>query len=799
LVRLKPAGLGRGKSARSANSRPVGEGEVLRWIRQVVARVNELEPAAQQRSDDELRARTTAYRDRLASGEPTETLLPDAFATVREAARRAIGLRHHDVQIMGGAVLHLGKIAEMRTGEGKTLTATLPAYLGALTGRNVHVLTANDYLADRDHAWMQPVYEFLGLSAGLLRPAGNPDRAVRRLAYAADVTYGAWGEYCYDFLRDNLAWNADGRVQRGLELAIVDEADLILLDEMRARPQITGPAPKPTVWPKEFAIIAARLRPGIHYTVDLKARQVGLTDQGIDRVEDWLGVENLYDERTAALVHLLENSLKAKELYLRDREYTISGTEVVTLDEFSGRPKPGVRYADGLHEAIEAKEGLQVRPAGQALAMTSGHAYLSQYSSVTGMTGTAVSEAAAYRDIYHLDVVAIPTNRPMIRIDHPDLFYRTRESKLAALAVDAGRRQVAGQPVLIGTQTAEDAQVISGLLTDGGVAHELLTAGNPLREAEILAEAGRPEAVTVVVKMAGRGVDIVLGGATGSQYAAVADAGGLCVLGAERSVSRRVELHLRGRAGRQGDPGESRFYSAAEDVVMRAVPKIAQPGSSQGGMQLRALSTLIDRAQASAAASQASWLLTEVDYDEVLAEQQRLVYADRCIVLEEPDLRARVLRMIDEVVRAEVADALRSGADAAELIRRLGRLYPTQLTPAVLSPGSQISADGQAAARIAELAAADAAGEYERREAELGGEILRQVERRALLSVTDRAWRDHLAAMTDMDAGLRVRYAGCIVPLPEYRREAARLFAAMTAALRTEAVRGLLTIKVEVK
>ena len=752
MVRLKSAGLGRGRSARSAagSSRPSGADDILRWIRQVVTRVNDLESEVRQCSDDGLRGRTSAYRSRLAGGESADALLPEAFATVREASRRTIGLRHHDVQIMGGAVLHLGNIAEMRTGEGKTLTATLPAYLAALGGQSVHVMTANDYLAGRDFAWMQPVYEFLGLSVGILRAAPNPDTAQRRLAYAADVTYGPATEFSYDFLRGNLAWAIDERVQRGLDLAIVDEADLILIDEMRATPQLSGPAPKPTVLPKESAALAARLRPGVDYTADLQARRVSLTDSGIDRVEDWLGAANLYDERNITVLHLLENALKAKELYARDRDYTIAGTEVVVLDALSGRPKPAARYSDGIHEAIEAKEGLPQRPAAQILAFVSERDYLSRYAAIAGMTGTAVSDSKVYRDIYELDVVPIPTNRPMIRVDHPDILYKTRQAKLSALAGDAARRQAAGQPVLIGAMSADDAQVISGLLTDAGASHELLSARNHEREAEILAQAGRPGAITVVLKMAGRGVDIVLGGAQGTQYETVADAGGLCVLGAERPSSRRIELHLRGRAGRQGDPGESKFYVSAEDDVTKAIAKVSLVGWLADGTQLRALTIAIDRIQARTAESQAAWLSQHVAYDDVLAQQQRLVYDDRRAVLEQPDLRPRIVRMID--------DLMRSGAVPA-----------------------------------------DAASQYARREVELGGPTMRELERKVLLSVTDRAWREHLAAMTDLLTGLTVRSAGRTVPLADYRREAAHLFEEMTATLRKDAVSTLLTVKIEVK
>jgi preprotein translocase subunit SecA len=479
LVRLKPYGRSRDSAARSPGVGPKASAdEILRWCRTTVASVSELESAAEACSADELRSRTSAYRQRLSDGEPTASLLPEAFATVREAARRAIGLRHYDVQIIGGAVLHIGKVAEMRTGEGKTLTATLPAYLAALAGQNVHVLTANDYLAERDFAWMQPVYEFLGLSVSVLRANRNPDLTARRQAYGADVIYGSANEFCYDFLRDNLAWKPAERVQGRLDMAIVDEADLILVDELLMTPQISAPAQGSTVLIEAFAAAVARLRPGIDYVADRQAQQVHLSDRGTDRIEDWFDLANLYEEQNVGVVQLLQNALRAKEFYARDQEYTINDTEMVVVDPISGRPHPGRYLADGLHEAIEAKEGLPVRPATQVLASISGCDYLSQYATLAGMTGTAVSDAQVYREIHHLDVVPIPTNRPVIRVDHPDVLYRTRRAKLAALAGEASRRQVAGQPVLIGTLSADDGQVISGLLRDLGTQHELLSASN---------------------------------------------------------------------------------------------------------------------------------------------------------------------------------------------------------------------------------------------------------------------------------------------------------------------------------
>jgi preprotein translocase subunit SecA len=749
LVRLKPHAHGRTTSGQSAGvGAKAGADEVLRWCRGVVARTGELENAAERCSTDELRGRTSAFRDRLRAGEPVSALLPEAFATVREAARRSIGLRHHDVQLIGGAVLHLGKVAEMRTGEGKTLTVTLPAYLAALTGQSVHVLTANDYLANRDFIWMRPVYELLDLSVDLLRTGPKPNPAQRQSAYAADIVYGASFEFCYDFLRDNHAWEKSDRSQRGLDLALVDEADLVLLDEMRLTPQLSIPAPEPRIAYRDVAAIAARLRPGVDYEV-AQQRLIRLTDQGIDRVEDWLGATNLYSEENAGLVQQLEHALAARELYKRDQDYAVVGDAVIVIDSNSGRPQPGRRFADGLHEAIGAKEGLPVRAAMQVLATVTVRDYLRQYSMLAGLTGTAVTDAQTYQQIYGLDVVPVPTNRPMIRVDHPDLVYGTRRDKLAALAGDAARRHTAGQPVLIGAMSIDDADEISRLLGDLGVTHDVLTARNHDAEAEVLATAGRPGGVTVAVKMAGRGVDIVLGGADGAEYETVVDVGGLCVLGAERSTVGRMDLHLRGRAGRQGDPGESRFYASYDDELMKGVPKVGL-SLYKDGIESRSVSNAIDRMQAKAAASQTAWLVQNVAYDDVLAEQQRLVYADRRTVLEQPNLQAKFVRMLDDVVRS-------------------GEMPPS------------------------------ARGAYHSREAELGAPLLRELERRVLLSATDTAWRDHLAAMADLITGLSIRAAGRLVSLPEYQREAAHLFDAMTAAIRLRAVTAMLTLKADVQ
>lgn len=775
--------------------RPSGEAAVLAFCREMASKASALEPAAQACTDEELRARTGAYRERLAGGEAARALLPEAFATVREAATRAVGLRHHDVQVMGGAALHLGMIAEMRTGEGKTLTATLPAYLAALSGQPVHVMTANDYLARRDRDWMQPVYQFLGLTAGLLEPAAKVDIAVRRAQYATDLTYGPWAQFCYDFLRDNLARDLDEVSQRGLGVAIVDEADLILIDEMRSPAMLSGPADRQEDRHAAVARAVGALQPGVHFTVDPAARTASLTEAGLVAIENWFGVENLHDAANGGLAHLVQNAVRALA-YERDRDYLVSGDpgdRVVPIDEKSGRPLPS-RYADGLHEALEAKEQLPVQPALQTIAIVTARDYLRQYDHLTGMTGTAVTEAPIYRDLYGLEVVTIPANRPVIRVDYPDKLYQTRQSKLAALAADASRRAASGQPVLIGAMSAADAEAVAALLAAAGTGCEVLAARNFEREAHVLAEAGRPGAATIVVKMAGRGVDIILGGAEGNRDA-VADKGGLCVLGTERTGDRRTELHLRGRAGRQGDPGESLFYLSAEDQVVaslvRAVPKSMLP---RDGTVFGKISKALDKAQVNLTATQAQWYLTNVALDDVLASQQRAFYADRTSVLHEPDMRGRFTLILDQVVTAEVAAALRDGGGPDPLVRKLAQLFGVATARADIARAVQDGGrDPLPAVRRAVKQA------YDNREAQVGEGTMRQIERRVLLAVADRAWRAHLAAMSDLLSGLMIRGAGGTQALAEYSREAAALYTTMAARIKLDAVGHVFNLKIEVQ
>ena len=766
---------------------------MLAFCRETVSKVNALEPTAQACTDDALRARTGAYQERLRGGEAAQSLLPEAFATVREAARRAIGLRHHDVQIMGGAALQLGMIAEMRTGEGKTLTATLPAYVAALSGQPVHVMTANDYLAGRDRNLMQPVYEFLGLTAGLLEPARNADIAVRRAQYAADVTYGPWAEFCYDFLRDNIARDLGGISQRGLGVAIVDEADLVLIDEMRTPAMLSGEVAGRETRYKAVARAVGALQPGVHFTADQATKVASLTEAGLAAIEDWFGIDNLYDAANGRLAHLVHNAVLALA-YERDRDYLVSGEQVIVVDQKSGRPLAS-RYDNGMHEALEAKEQLPVQPMRQTSATVRCREYLRQYHHLTGMTGTAASDAPIYRDLYGLDVIVIPTNRPVIRIDLPDMLYRTRQSKLAALAADARRRAATGQPVLIGAMSAADADAVAALLTDAGTACEVLAARNFEREAHVLAEAGRPGAVTIVVKMAGRGVDIILGGSS-DDHDAVADKGGLCVLGTERTGDRRIELHLRGRAGRQGDPGESLFYLSAEDesvaIMFRAVPKSLL---ADGGV-FEKLSRELDKAQIRTAVVQAPWYQANVAFDDVLAAQQRSFYADRSSVLHEPDMRARIMSILDAVITTEVADALRAENSPQHLARKLAGIYPVASAPAHIGIATQDGARDPAPDMLAAVRR-DAQQAYENRESQLGERPMRDLERRVLLAVSDRAWWQHLAAMSDLMSSLMIRAAGGTPSLAEYQREAAALYTAMTCRIRHDAVTHIFDVKLQ--
>ncbi|MFM8352509.1 MAG: preprotein translocase subunit SecA, partial [Actinomycetales bacterium] len=581
-----------------------GEGRIVRRLEAIAKAINEIEDEYVALTDAELRALTDEYRQRYQGGESLDDLLPEAFATVREAARRTLGQRHYDVQLMGGAALHLGNIAEMRTGEGKTLVSTLPAYLNAISGKGVHVVTVNDYLAERDAEWMGRVHRFLGLEVGVILANMTPER--RREAYAADITYGTNNEFGFDYLRDNMAWSRAEMVQRGHNFAIVDEVDSILIDEARTPLIISGPADQATHWYAEFARLARGLSRDTDYEVDEKKKTVGVLESAIEKVEDQLGIDNLYDTVNTPLVGFLNNAIRAKELFKRDRDYVIMDGEVLIVDEHTGRILHGRRYNEGLHQSIEAKEGVEIKAENQTLATITLQNFFRLYSRLSGMTGTAMTEANEFSQIYRLGVVPIPTNRPMVRLDEPDLIYRTGQAKLDAVVEDIVARHAKGQPVLVGTTSVEKSEILSGLLKRNGVPHEVLNAKHHDREASIVARAGHKGAVTVATNMAGRGTDIMLGGnpeymatdelhrrglspiedpeayeaawpeavakaqtAVAAEHDEVVALGGLYVLGTERHESRRIDNQLRGRSGRQGDPGESQFYLSLEDDLMR--------------------------------------------------------------------------------------------------------------------------------------------------------------------------------------------------------------------------------------
>nr|WP_246211562.1 preprotein translocase subunit SecA [Phytoactinopolyspora alkaliphila] len=821
-----------------------GEGKTLKRLEAIVKQVNSIEEDFVDLSDDELRGHTEEYRKRLADGETLDDLLPEAFATVREAAKRALGQRHFDVQIMGGAALHLGNIAEMKTGEGKTLVATLPSYLNALSGDGVHIVTVNDYLARFHAEWMGRVHRFLGLEVGVILNGLTPSQ--RREAYAADITYGTNNEFGFDYLRDNMAQRLEDMVQRGHSFAIVDEVDSILIDEARTPLIISGPADQPTKWYGEFAKIAQRLRKDTDYEVDEKKRTVGILEPGIERVEDWLGIENLYESANTPLIQYLNNSIKAKELYRRDKEYVVVDGDVLIVDEHTGRVLGGRRYNEGMHQAIEAKEGVEIKQENQTLASVTLQNYFRLYDKLSGMTGTAMTEASEFDKIYSLGVVPIPPNRPLARIDNDDLIYRTEDAKLVAVVDDIAERHKKGQPVLVGTTSVEKSERLSQLLRKQGVPHEVLNAKQHDREAAIIAQAGRRGAVTVATNMAGRGTDIMLGGnhefmaaaelkqrgldaaedpeeysaaepAVLEKYEAQVSAerdevrqlGGLYVLGTERHESRRIDNQLRGRSGRQGDPGESRFYLSLQDDLMRLFKSewvemimrtLNQPDDAP--IEHKRVSSAVKGAQAQREAQSFEMRKDVLKYDDVLNVQRKLVYEERRRVLGGEDLHEQVLSMIDDAVTGYVAGATSGGYpetwDLEELWTALGTLYPVSVeAEAVVEEAG--GRERLTAHLLSEKLVADARAAYAAREESLGSEVMREVERRVLLNVIDRKWREHLYEMDYLREGIGLRAFAQKQPLVEYQREGFDLFTAMMDGIKEESVRLVFNLEVQVK
>jgi preprotein translocase subunit SecA len=826
-----------------------GEGKTLRKLKRIAQQVNSIEDEFAALSDTELRALTPEFRQRLADGETLDDLLPEAFAAVREAAKRTLGQRHFDVQLMGGGALHMGNIAEMKTGEGKTLTGVLPAYLNALTGEGVHVITINDYLAKRDSEWMGRVHRFLGLEVGCIMAQMEPEE--RRRQYNADITFGTNNEFGFDYLRDNMAWGLEERVQRGHHFALVDEVDSILIDEARTPLIISGPADQNSRWYLEFAKIAPRLRRGEDgegdYEVDEKKKTVGIMEAGVEKVEDWLGIDNLYESVNTPLISFLNNALKAKELYKKDKDYVVMNGEVLIVDEFTGRMLHGRRYSEGMHQAIEAKEGVQIKDENQTLATITLQNYFRLYERLAGMTGTAITEANEFHQTYKLGVVPIPTNKPMIRMDQPDMVFQTVQAKFQACVDDIVERNNAGQPVLVGTTSVEKSEIVSKMLKRQGVPHEVLNAKYHEREAAIIAQAGRKGAVTVATNMAGRGTDIMLGGnpefiadlelhqrglspvetpedfeaawpdavdkakrAVAQEHEEVVEAGGLYVLGTERHESRRIDNQLRGRSGRQGDPGESRFYLSLEDDLMRMfnAEKVAHfmewlKTPPDVPIESKAVTRSIRSAQTQVESQNFEIRKDLLKYDDVMNRQRHVVYDERTKVLEGADMQEQVRTMIDEVVAGYVSAATTEGFpeewDLDQLWRAFRQLYPGGITQeeAIEQAGGDRS--GLSGEFLTDLIQADAQAAYDRREAELTPEVMRELERRVVLSVLDRKWREHLYEMDYLRDGIGLRAWAQRDPLVEYQREGYDMFAEMMEGIKEESVGSLFNLQVQMQ
>ncbi|GAS93053.1 preprotein translocase subunit SecA [Mycolicibacterium canariasense] len=826
----------------------LGEGRMVKRLKKVADYVNTLSDDVEKLTDAELRAKTDEFRKRVADGTELDDLLPEAFAVAREAAWRVLGQRHFDVQVMGGAALHFGNVAEMKTGEGKTLTAILPAYLNALGGKGVHIVTVNDYLAKRDAEQMGRVHRFLGLEVGVILSGLTPDE--RRAAYAADITYGTNNEFGFDYLRDNMAHSVPEMVQRGHNFAIVDEVDSILIDEARTPLIISGPADGASHWYAEFARLAPLMKKDVHYEVDLKKRTIGVHEIGVEFVEDQLGIDNLYEAANSPLVSYLNNALKAKELFERDKEYIVRNGEVLIVDEFTGRVLIGRRYNEGMHQAIEAKEHVEIKAENQTLATITLQNYFRLYDKLSGMTGTAETEAAELHEIYGLGVVAIPTNRPMIRVDASDLIYKTEEAKYIAVVDDVVERYEKGQPVLIGTTSVERSEYLSRQFTKRRIPHNVLNAKYHEQEANIIAEAGRRGAITVATNMAGRGTDIVLGGnvefladkrlrdqgldpvETPEEYNAAWDAtvkaikteakaeaeeviavGGLYVLGTERHESRRIDNQLRGRSGRQGDPGESRFYLSLGDELMRRfngatletlLTRLNLPDDVP--IEAKMVTRAIKSAQTQVEQQNFEVRKNVLKYDEVMNQQRKVIYKERRMILEGENLQKQAHDMMVDVITAYVDGATGEGYaedwDLEKLWEALKTLYPVGIdhhdlldSDAVGEPG-ELTRDELLGALIEDAERAYA--EREKQIDAIGGEgAMRQLERNVLLNVIDRKWREHLYEMDYLKEGIGLRAMAQRDPLVEYQREGYDMFVAMLDGLKEESVGFLFNVAVE--
>ena len=821
-----------------------GEGRALKQLEKIADLVNSHEATYVAMSDEQLRAMTDTFKARFAAGEDLDDLLPEAFALVREASKRTLGQRHYDVQIMGGAALHRGNIAEMRTGEGKTLVATLPSYLNALTGLGVHIVTTNDYLAERDSEWMGRIHRFLGLKVGVILASMSP--AERREQYNCDITYGTNNEFGFDYLRDNMAWNLADCVQREHNFAIVDEVDSILIDEARTPLIISGPADKATKWYQEFANIASRLTRGEHYEVDEKKRNTGILDAGVSKVEELLGIENLYEAVNTPMIGYLNNALKAKELFKRDKDYVIMSGELLIVDEHTGRVLSGRRYSEGLHQALEAKERVEIKDENQTLATITLQNYFRMYDKLAGMTGTAMTEASEFMQIYKLGVIPIPTNKVMQRLDQSDLVYKTEDAKFEAVANDIAQRHRRGQPVLVGTVSVEKSEVLSSALRRKGIPHEVLNAKQHEREAAIIARAGTVGAVTVSTNMAGRGTDIMLGGnpefmadyelqrqgispvenpeeyeamwpaeierqkaAVSKGHDEVVALGGLYVLGTERHESRRIDNQLRGRSGRQGDPGESRFYLSLQDELMRRFNSaLVERFLSAAGIpedtpiESKMVTNAIKSAQTQVESQNFEMRKNVLKYDDVMNRQREVIYRERREVLEGADIKEQVTGFIEDTIRGYVGAATNEGFpeewDLDQLWTALKATYPISFKvediEAEVGGRTGLDTDFLTAKVLDDIFSA-----YAKREQDLGAEVLRELERKILLSVLDRKWREHLYEMDYLQEGIGLRAMAQRDPLVEYQKEGYELFSAMMDAIKEELVGFLFNVEVKVE
>src|SRR4051812_14783207 len=816
----------------------MGEGRKLKRLEELARLVNTYEPEIEELSDDELRGKTVEFRTRIENGASIDDLLPEGFAAAREAARRTIGQRHFDVQVMGGAALHQGNIAEMKTGEGKTLVSTLPGYLNALAGGGVHIVTVNDYLAKRDSEWMGGIYRFLGLDVGLIQASMTPEQ--RRPAYAADITYGTNNEFGFDYLRDNMAMRLDQCVQRGHAFAIVDEVDSILIDEARTPLIISGMVSDSAKWYQTFARVAPRLTADVDYEVDESKYQVAVTEAGVAKVEEILQLDNLYDNVNTMLVHHLHNALRAKELYKRDVAYVVTQGEVKIVDEFTGRVLEGRRYSEGLHQAIEAKEGVKIKEENQTLATITIQNYFKMYDKLSGMTGTAKTQLTEFEETYKIGVVEIPTNRPNVRDDRTDLVYKNEDEKWDAVADDILGRNEKGQPVLVGTVSIEKSERLSSVLNRRGIEHNVLNAKNHEKEAQIVAQAGRKGSVTVATNMAGRGVDILLGGnpeflartemaakefdndryllfemepeeraeyeaayepilakhrqRTDDEHGEVVGIGGLYVLGTERHESRRIDNQLRGRSGRQGDPGESLFYLSLEDDLMRMfasdrVSSIMERLKWPEGEPIEAkmVNKAVENAQKQIEELNYERRKNVLKYDEVMNGQREVIYAERHKILEGQSLKEQALGFVEDVVLATVdqwapADVYPDDWDRAGLLTALGEVFPVSSTEEDIAG---ITEQDELGTRFVE----EALAAYEAKEAAVGDGVMRELERVVLLNITDTKWREHLYEMDYLQEGIHLRAYGQRDPLTEYRREAFSMFEELVASIRRDFVR----------